>query len=122
MEHRSDPEMGELLSAISAGADLVEHELRVEKLAASLEEHFKGEEAQDGLFDWVESNAPNTHRTSTKLRREHSEFRAELSAISALTADLRRREQALVARLRNHERLECELLNKILYTDHGGGD
>jgi molybdopterin converting factor small subunit len=107
--------MEEVCSMGALGATLRE-------LVALLGEHFKEEEAADGLYDTVTKIAPRYSGRVKLLAQEHAALLASAEAAERRASETSEEISSLIAKLRRHEEMETELLNEAVLSDLGGGD
>ena len=121
--------LAELVERLDHEPDLRELRRELAELTPLLAEHFASEEATDGVFRWVETEAPHCAHDTQTLGDEHVALLARLSRIEGRLDELlegpvaavERDVAAFVADLRSHEKAETELVANALWTDIGGG-
>ncbi|MHC5065623.1 MAG: hemerythrin domain-containing protein [Planctomycetota bacterium] len=94
------------------------------KLRAVLVQHFKGEEASEGLFEVITQKAPQHSHTIERLIEEH---RAMLNGLDDLSErvqnfkkDIAKITEEFGAGLEKHETEEVDLYNDTLIIEYGG--
>ena len=122
MEHREKGRLNALLATLAEGSTMGDHYAALEELQVLAEEHMANEEKDGGLLDQLQNMQPNAQHSISVLQYDHQQLRAELAELVGQARALRDREQAFSARISEHEKAECELMNSLPYTDLGGGD
>lgn len=100
---------------------------RLRDLRPLLVEHFRSEEAEDGLHTVVSDNAPHLLPSVQRVFEEHRQFLADIDRLSDEAQECWKgpvREvldgvRTLCDKLHEHEALETELLTESVYTDLG---
>jgi myo-inositol catabolism protein IolC len=99
-------------------------------LESMLDRHFKLEEAPQGMYEVIRTNAPRHLPHVQQLAAEHRSLLKDLAALAGQTracldgpvAEVLRNVAALSGRLRSHEIQETELFADAMYTDLGEND
>lgn len=89
-------------------------------LRNTLKGHFAFEESENGMTSVVRDNAPERMDELDALFTEHATLAADLDALETAARDLMKSRDAFVARVREHEAKESDLLSSSLYDDLGG--
>jgi Hemerythrin HHE cation binding domain len=125
-EHRA---LGEALGTLEGARDPGEVLSRLDDLRGLLEEHFAGEEADDGLPGLVGTSAAYLLASMQTILDEHQLFLADLAELADQAracveagAELRHGIAGFAERLRDHERRETSLVTDAVNTDLGRGD
>ena len=125
---RSLEEIESLIQPGPGGSGQAAARLRgeVDRLPGALERHFEREE--EGVFRMMEAEHPEWSGALDALRREHGEILAALESIRegarslrdpGLVAGIRDGLGAVLAKLRNHEHRETELIQESVSRDLG---
>lgn len=125
-EHR---QIKELIHRIEHTPDLSELGSGLEQLKPLFERHFAREESLDGLHSNIRDRAPEHAGTIERLKQEHGELLADVSAlhrqVAACLEGRMRIETScseLLRKIREHEARENEVFLDAICIDLGQGD
>jgi iron-sulfur cluster repair protein YtfE (RIC family) len=123
-------DLGGLDQAVHTSSEegLVALRARLEATSANLTKHFRSEE-QNGYMDVIRKREPRLERTIQQLAEEHGQLRQSLDALieeagAATGVDdaLRNHIRELIARVRQHEIRENDLVQEAFNLDISAED
>jgi len=126
-EHRS---IRTLLDRMASTRDLAALLAEIRNLEPLLRHHFQSEEAPDGLYAVLHDEVEGNYHRLEQLMAQHGELLVALRDLEEATracvrgpiADVRRKTDDFVARIRAHESLEGQYLSEAFTTDTGALD
>ena len=118
--------MQRLMDDIQGNTNPADLRTLLEEFRACLVGHYKLDEAEDGLFDSIQKAAPRFASQIARMKAEHQDFVAAVDALlerfpdASSKAELQKSIVDLVARKRQDDSEESELLFESIERDLGG--